>query len=345
MKYYYIGLLSIIGCLACKGKQHAPDVSNINIDIEWIALDKLLFESDTTRTAKTIEAFKVKHKDVFYDYATFVCRSNVNDSIKLTSLLDQHIKYDRVDYDSIVKPNMPNINFVKEELIKAYKYQKYYFPNSAIRSKAYSYYFDPLFNNQSNFLGITLGTNSIGFGLQFYMGKNFMLYNDRDFIEIAPQYRSRKFSKEYMVSDAIQKIIEMELYKPLKDKTTLIEQIVEKGKQWYIKKKLLPNAHDTIITGYTNYQLNGSIDQEGLIWKNLLDTDPQSTDPIIIRSWLGEAPYTSATGNAESPGNLGQWIGLRIVEAYAKKNSGTSLQQLLSITPNDLLEKSGYRPK
>jgi hypothetical protein len=345
MNYYYLGVLCIIFCIACGRKQNAPDVSQININMEWLALDKLLFESDTIQTAKTISAFKTKHKDVFNDYTSFVCRSNINDSIMLDTLLTQHIKYDRVDYDSIVKPNMPNVGFIKDELVKALKYQKYYFPNSNIRGKAYSYYFDPLFNNGSNFLGITLGAHSIGFGIQFYMGKNFMLYNDRDFIEVAPQYRSRKFSREYMVSDAIQKIIEMELYKPLKDKTTLIEQMVEKGKQWYIKKKLLPNAHDTIITGFTMYQLQGSLDQEGLIWKNVLDTDPQSNDPTVTRSWLSEAPYTAATGNVESPGNLGQWVGLKIVEAYAKKNSSASLQQILSMLPNDLLEKSGYRPK
>jgi hypothetical protein len=344
MKYAF-ALVLILFCVACKEKNAAPDVSHIKVDVAWLSVDKLLFESDTNQTTKTIADFGLKYKDVFYDYATFVCRSNVNDSAKINMDLAAHIKYDRIDYDSIVKPNKPDISAVKDALEKAFRYQKYYFPNANIRSKAYSYYFDPLFNNQSNFLGITLGLNSIGFGVQFYMGKNFSLYNDRDFIEIAPQYRSRRFAKEYMVSDAVQKIIETDLYKPFKDKTTLIEQMVEKGKQWYIKKKLLPFAHDTIITGFTNYQLKGSIDQEGLIWKNVLDTDPQTNDPVVIRSWLGEAPFTNATGNIESPGNLGQWIGLRIVENYAQKNTGATLQEILALAPNDLLDKAGYRPK
>jgi hypothetical protein len=64
-----------------------------------------------------------------------------------------------------------------------------------------------------------------------------------------------------------------------------------------------------------------------------------------IMRFIGPAPFTSVYTNA-SPGRTGSWLGWQIVKKYMKKNSGVSLQMLMS--DNDyqkILNDSGYSPE
>jgi uncharacterized protein YjaZ len=64
----------------------------------------------------------------------------------------------------------------------------------------------------------------------------------------------------------------------------------------------------------------------------------------IVR-FVEPAPFTSAF-TTDSPGRAGAWIGWQIVKKYMKKNSGISLQALMS--ENDyqkILNGSGYSPE
>ena len=331
--------------VSCNNGCKTPSVANINISVNITEFNKILFALDTNNIAAAVAKLQKEHGVVFKDYATFVCRSNIADTAKLNMDMYAHLSGDRVIYDSAINPYLPNISFLKNNVEQALKYQKYYFPNANMRTEIYTYYFDPIANNGTNFKGITLGEKSVGFGMQFYMGSNFSWYADKEFADIAPTYRSLRFSTAYMVSDMVQKTIENELYKPAKGKNNLIDQIIERGKQWYIKKKLLPTAPDSIITGFTQYQLAGCKNQEGLIWKTVLTQDANSNDPETIRGFLGEAPYSTATGNVESPGNIGQWIGLQIVEAFAANYNTLSLNAILKTDSQDILDKAKYRPK
>ena len=56
--------------------------------------------------------------------------------------------------------------------------------------------------------------------------------------------------------------------------------MVEKGKRIYLIDKLMPDTPDTLKIGYTSKQLEGCIENEGLIWnyfvKNGLDLQQRS---------------------------------------------------------------------
>jgi hypothetical protein len=64
----------------------------------------------------------------------------------------------------------------------------------------------------------------------------------------------------------------------------------------------------------------------------------------VIQTYIGEAPFTQNMPES-SPGNLGQWIGWRIIEEYAKRNEKLSLQEVLATPPRNIFEGSKYRPK
>ena len=126
---------------------------------------------------------------------------------------------------------------------------------------------------------------------------------------------------------------------------SLIEQIIEKGKQWFLLDKFLPDTPDSIKTDYTKKQLDWVEENEGNVWAYITKNENiYSIEPHIIQTYIGEAPFTQAMPES-SPGNLGQWIGWQIVKKFADQNEKLTLQQILATQPKKIFEESKYRPK
>ena len=132
-----------------------------------------------------------------------------------------------------------------------------------------------------------------GISLQFYLGANFSLYQAQYFIDnVAPQYRSRRFEKEYIAPDAM-KLITDDLFPDKSNGRPLIEQMIEKGKQWWLLDKFMPATADSLKTGYTQKQLDWCKANEGLIWNYFVTNENIETiEPDIIQNYIGESPTT-----------------------------------------------------
>ena len=46
-----------------------------------------------------------------------------------------------------------------------------------------------------------------------------------------------------------------------------------------------------------------------------------------------------------SPGNIGQWIGWRIIQKFAAEQDELSLPEILATPPRQIFEQSKYKPK
>jgi uncharacterized protein YjaZ len=124
----------------------------------------------------------------------------------------------------------------------------------------------------------------------------------------------------------------------------LIDQMVEKGKYWWLLDKVLPAVADSLKTGYTARQLDWCQKNEGPIWNALLQTDLYSVDPELIKIFIGDGPNTQGMPDV-SPGNIGQWVGWRIVQKYAAAHPEITPRQLLSIPARTIFSDSKYKPK
>jgi uncharacterized protein YjaZ len=49
--------------------------------------------------------------------------------------------------------------------------------------------------------------------------------------------------------------------------------------------------------------------------------------------------------DSESPGRLGRYIGWQIVRAFFDKNPNITPQQLLTLSADDILKESNYKPR
>ena len=73
--------------------------------------------------------------------------------------------------------------------------------------------------------------------------------------EIYPKYISRRFEPPYITINCIKTITE-DLFPDNDENKSLIEQMIRKGKYWYLLDKFLPETADSLKTGFSQKQLD-----------------------------------------------------------------------------------------
>jgi hypothetical protein len=126
----------------------------------------------------------------------------------------------------------------------------------------------------------------------------------------------------------------------------LIDQMIIKGKQWYLLDHFLPGTADSLKTGFTAKQLDWVNRNEGNIWGYITtNTDIYTIDPSVIQDYIGEGPFTRGMPEGASPGNIGQWVGWQIVKKYADKNPNLSVPQVMATSATNIFQEAKYKPK
>lgn len=343
MKKIALLLFSAFCIFSCNHKKDIPDVSGIKADFKWIRFDREFFSIDSNNVAQGLSQLKQQHP-----LLTTLFLQNILglDSSSALPGARRFLGLSSQLYDTI-QTVFKNTSAIEKDFKTAFQYIRYYFPDYKIPAIAtVAGPVDALAMAESGPTPDFLRPDLLGISLQFYLGKNFSVYRDPFFIEhVAPAYRSRRFSREYIVADAMKLIIE-NLFPYQGGKMSLVEQMVEKGKQWYLLDKFMPTTPDSIKTGYTQQQLDWCIENEGLIWSYIVrNEDLNSLNPVVIQTYIGEGPFTQGFSQEFSPGNLGQWLGWQIVKKYLSKNESLSPGELMYTKAGIIINEAKYKPK
>ncbi len=128
---------------------------------------------------------------------------------------------------------------------------------------------------------------------------------------------------------------------------SFLSQLIHYGKIQYIKQSIMPDFSEDRIMGYTPEQLEWARANEKEIWNFFVSKELLfSTDPDLINRFILPAPFSKFYLNidVDSPGKIGQWLGLQIVNAY-QKNERKSIDELLKTPTRELFENSKYKPR
>jgi len=347
MKNYSLLFLSFLFImLSCKNET-GPDVSNIKVNLQTTRFEKEFFAMDTSHLENSLQNIYNNHPAFFRDFTQKILGlSPVNDSGAQAKLAIKQFLHDyRPIYDSVMKV-YPDLEKQEEEIVKGLKHVKYYFPKYEAPSKLITFIgpMDAYFEASTGGYGDVITSEGLAIGLQLHLGKNFSMYTSDMGLALFPSYISRKFSPEYIPVNSIKNIID-DLYPDQSGDKTLIEQMVEKGKRIYLANKLMPGTHDTLIIGYTSSQLEGSKNNEGLIWNYFVKNGLVfNNDPSLIKNYIGDSPNTPEFGEG-APGNIGLFTGWQIVKKFMEKHENMPLYELMTMEPRKLFEESKYRPK
>jgi len=331
-----LNLLAIFVLLiACQNGKKKPDVSDIEVDIQIERFEKSFFAIDTNNVQEGLMHVRNEFPRFYPVFMQNILQLNPLDTNSFTIIKNIVTGYAPI-YDAI-QEKYANLDWLKEELTTGFKFVKHYYP--AYKVPSFITYVSTL-----DAPGVVLTPEHIGIGLQQYAGKNFPAYQDQQVMQLYPSYISRRFDKEYITVNCLKAVVD-DVFPDRTVGRPLIEQMIEKGKQWFLLDHFLPDSPDSVKTGYSKKQLDWIKENEGNVWGYIIKNENlYSIEPPTIQTYIGEAPFTQGMPEV-SPGNIGQWIGWRIVQAYAEKNEDITMQQVLQTDPKAIYEGSKYRPK
>ena len=343
-----IPVLLIATLIGCNDQTNKPDVSTIEVILKVERFEQDFFTIDSNATKQGLSQLQQK-------YPTFLPLF-INHVLGLGPLVDSNsLAFE--GSKRFLHLNQPvfkasqelykNFSKTTEELTDGFRYVKHYFPSyeipTIITTVGPMDALAPMSNNEPS--PNYLGENFLAIGLQFYLGKDFSIYNDPGYISsIAPQYRSRRFSKEFIASDVFTLVID-DLYPDSSNRYPLIERFVEKGKRLYLLNQFLPNSNDTLLIGYTGKQLNWCKENERSVYnffiqQNLL----YEIDPSRIQNFITDGPTTQGMPE-QSPGNIGAFLGWKIVKSFMNKKPAVTLPQLMKTSNKTIFNEADYKPR
>ncbi|MBV9987083.1 MAG: hypothetical protein JO301_05355 [Chitinophagaceae bacterium] len=317
----------------CKERKEVPDVSGIKIALETSRFEKDFFAVDTLHLNNSLQVLNTKHPGFTQDFLFNILGTTPDSALKDVPAFIR-------TYNTMYQASQQvfrNFEATAAEVKKGLQFVHYYFPAYRLPTRLIT------FIGPINSYGNIITANALAVGLQLYMGRDYPMYLSENGQQLYPLFISRRFEPAYIPVNCMKNIID-DMYPPNSMGRPLVEQMVEAGKRIYLLDRLLPEFPDSLKTGYTQRQLDGSYASEKNIWSFFVQNDLLfSTDPNMTRDYLSDGPNTQALGK-ESPGNIGQFVGTQIVAKWMKKNKGISLETMMQTPPRKIFDEAKYKP-
>lgn len=330
---FLVIIVSLILCFSCKNERGKPDVSTSNVDLRVLRFDVDLFNSNFEKFADSLPFFRAKYGEFFDLYNFKIINIGASDNPAYPSLLTSFVTdFGITKLNEAVKKDFSDFTPFKSQLTEGFKYFQYYFPK--VRIPVVVTYISGL--NQSVVTTDTL----LGIGLDKYLGANSEFYARMGI----PKYKRDRMTKDNIPYDCMRGWLETNF--PMSDSSAnLLSHIIYQGKIIYSLLHVFPEAHDSMVTGFSREQIEWCVANEKRMWPYLVENKILfKSDYLTISKYINDAPFTKDFGR-HSPGRAVLWIGYKIVAEYMGRNSSVSLEVLMQ--DNDyhkILQLSKYKP-
>lgn len=177
------------------------------------------------------------------------------------------------------------------------------------------------------------------------VGLDNFLGSDHPFYVELNKYISKNLRPEQLIPEITEAIAQNYIAPP--SNRTFLDQMVYAGKMIYLKEQLLPNYEAKEVMEYTDEELKWARENETEIWRYFIEHELlYSTDPKLASRFILPGPFSKfyLELDNESPSRLGQYIGWKIVKAYAENNN-TELKTLLQTPAETLFKQSKFKPR
>jgi hypothetical protein len=351
VKLFFRALLIFIACFtagSCNNSDKTPDVSGIKINLRTARFDKDLYAIDTSHVAEGLQQLLAKYPDFLNYYLDTVMayniRGNYNDTVRgiREGLRADLTEKGHIALEDTILKYYPNNKDIDEKLTDAFRFLKYYFPAYPVPKIIY------LNMGLSNWPAFQLDSTTFCIGLDMFLGPQYPYYKSIG----VPEYMGAHLRKAYIPASVFTQVYRAR-YPFFADDRTLLDLMIQRGKEQYFLHKVLPSMPDSLLFGFSQLQTNWCAANEALIYnffihQNLLySKDPQSVQPYVHDGPFAKGLESPTDPVKTTPGNIGTWLGYKIVAAYMARHPEVSLQQLCDEKqdPAKLLEEARYKPK
>jgi len=318
MRYYFLFLVLLLFLNSCQ-KEVKKNVDTSNIDVEFM-INR--FEQDFyDHGGENLEELKNKYPLLFPD--------NTPDSIWKAKINDK----DEQELYSETQKLYSSFSDIESELKSLFQHVTYY---------------NPLFNTPDIITGLSnidydyrviYNQELVFISLDVYLGSTHPFYGD------FPSYIKQNNVRERIIVDVASAIIDSQI-KPLTNRSFLAKMIHE-GKKLYLLELYLPLKSEAVRIGYNKIKYDWALTNEEQVWKYFIENNLlYSTDTKLNKRFLEDAPFSKfyISEDKNSPGRIGQWIGMQIVRSFMANND-VSLSDLLIKNEEEIFKKSKYKPR
>lgn len=222
----------------------------------------------------------------------------------------------------------------QEAIHRLNQHWTYYFPADKLPHTI------TLINERDYERRIILADSLLLIGLDNYLGQDHHFYSD------LPRYVAQQLQPNQLLPD-IAATYSKRVNRRSVQERTFLDRMVHYGKELYIKEKLLPEVSKAELIGYSPEHWAWAENNEAEIWRHIIENELlYSTESTLDRRFLDPAPFSKfgLELDSESPGRIGRYIGWKMVQRYAEKNT-TTLGELVEQPANALFKASKYKPK
>jgi hypothetical protein len=330
-------VVAVLFLFSCNNADKNPDVSNIRINLSTERFEKKLFDTSAPSLLAYLQRLETSNPSFTATYLKTILNADPQWPADTTAtFVNGFVKAFRPVYDSAEKI-FNDFSPYEEEIRKGLQYVKYYFPAYKVPEKIITY-IGPL-----DGYGDIISEQGFLIGLHHHLGRNYSLYKTEMVREVYPDYISDRFEPAYIVVNCMKNLVN-DIYPEKESDKPLINQMIEKGKRLYILSRFLPNTDDYKLMGYTETQMKDCYKHEAAIWDMFIKNSYlQTTDKNISKNFIDEGPKTQELGEG-APGNIGSFAGWQIIKKYMQRNPATTLQQLISLDEERILQEAKYKP-
>lgn len=338
-----IGTAAVFACSlllnACgqgEAGNNTPDVSKVAISYTAHPFYKDLAAIDTGNISEGLRQMKAKYPaflDFYLDTMMgFDIRGGYDEPNRML-----HDFLTMKDYRNLLDTVVlafPDTRRYDDWLQQSFRYIRHY--DKSFTLPEHVYYF------VSGLRGITAALQSddnIGVGLDMFLGEDFFPYR---------QLNKSNFEIIRMTSENIPVWVCRALYEDrypfIPEDKNLLALMVEKGKELYFLEKVTPYLKDETRLGFTPEQLSWCQANEALVYNLFIQNN------LLFENNLQKTMRYVSDGPAvpglpgDSPGNIGSYMGWRIVKQYAARNNVDMHTLLETKDARKILEGAAYKP-
>ncbi len=322
--YRVLFILSIVLFTQCSDKSCRDTVEPIPIQLEVERIDQELFQAQSSGAIEALLASYPGFAQYFLDVDQYPSKKILAE--RMFSLY-QNPSIDTLYQESLAA--FEDIDLLTVELEEAFGRLSVYYPQTKvpkIQTAVTGLYKDLFISNEQ-----------IIIGMDFFIGSN-ASYPPQQI----PEYILRRYTIEHLPSNIMQFVSSQYIQQSNDD--TMLAEMIDHGKSYYLLSKILPCTPENILIGLTEDEWNDSFNNDDIIWANFIENELlYSTDHQMKQKFLGERPNVYEIGE-KCPGRIGRWLGWQIVKNYAE-NTDVSVQNVMAETDaNKIFRLSEYKP-
>lgn len=170
-----------------------------------------------------------------------------------------------------------------------------------------------------------------------YMGADYPLYADFFY-----DYQRKNMVPERVAKDGLSVWLQTEYPFQGKD-NVLLERMIYEGKICYVLTQIGNKYTFRDLFSLSETEYKWCLEYESTLWTTIIERQHLYTPDIAVTSKYFQ-PAPSRFISEEAPGNLGHFIGYRIVERYMKQTKATCETLMNNNDAQDILQKSKYKP-